>query len=175
MCFSIVQPAIATSRDIALERRRGYLLCERRQAPRAAASVGVPPLTAGARSRDNPVIAHHGGFEMETKQQTLESIATAPVTEGPRRFHQVLSTLVGKTVKIVNPESLEDAPLGHRLTANFYRAKVLALGDDYLRISTVYTKHSAKAEADREPVLQFIPIDRVKRVSFMKAETLLHI
>ncbi len=100
------------------------------------------------------------------------SMAAAPLIED-RRFLDVLKSLVGKTVTIVNPESCEDAPAGHQIRVGFYRAKLTGLGRDYMIMVAEYTR--AGKEGRKEPVKQFIPIERIKRISLMKSDWLVHI
>jgi len=88
------------------------------------------------------------------------------------RFRQAVEALVGKVVTVVNPESYEDAPVGHRLTTGFYRAKVVDLGEDVITLVTEYV-HSH--EKSKEPVKQYVPLDKVKRISLMKSERVIHI
>lgn len=88
-------------------------------------------------------------------------------------FADVLKSLIGKPVTVVNPESYEDAPVGHQIRAGYYRGKVAGLGMDYVILVTEYV-HKGK-EASREPVKQYIPFHRIKRVSLMKGERLIHI
>ena len=62
--------------------------------------------------------------------ETTTTTATAPPAAGaaaPSTFQKVLESLTGKVVTLVNPESYEDAPVGRRLVAGFYRGKVLAV------------------------------------------------
>jgi len=92
-----------------------------------------------------------------------------PVVED-RSFVDILRSLIGKVVTVVNPESYEDAPIGHQIRAGFYRAKPVGLGRDYLIVVTEY-----KHKTDKEPVKQYIPITKIKRVSMMKTELLIHI
>lgn len=98
--------------------------------------------------------------------------AAAPEIED-RTFLDVLKSLLGKTVTIVNPESYEDAPAGHQIRVGFYLAKLTGLGKDYLIMVAAYTR--AGKEGRKEPVKQFIPINRIKRISLMKSEWLIHI
>ena len=109
----------------------------------------------------------------EAPGETEVVAKTAPPSP-PSTYREVLHSLVGKTITIVNPESFEEGPLGNRLTANFYKAKILALGQDHLRLQTVYKK-SAKSDGGDEPVTQYIPVERIKRVSVMKTTILLHL
>ena len=108
---------------------------------------------------------------MSSEQQTAAK-ATAPVQED-KHFLDILKSLLGKTITIVNPESYEDAPVGHQIRAGYYRAKLTGMGKDYLTIMTEYV-HTGR-ETSKEPVKQFIPIEKVKRVSVLMSELLLHI
>ena len=98
--------------------------------------------------------------------------AAQPALED-KSFHDVLRGLVGKVVTFVNPESHEDAPLGFQLRAGWYKAKPVSLGNDFITVMTEF-KHSDK-EKTKEPVKQFIPISRIKRISIMKGGTLIHL
>ena len=88
-------------------------------------------------------------------------------------FQSILTALVGKVVTVANSESYEDATIGHRLGAGFYDAKVLEIREDFIILATEF--HHARGHGGDEPVKQFIPIGRVKRVSVMKSEKILHI
>ncbi len=89
-----------------------------------------------------------------------------------RAFIDVLRTFLGKVVTIVNPESYEDAPLGHNIRKGWYPARAVGLGKDYLILVTEY-KHGGNI-AGAEPVKQYIPVHRIKRVSVMRKELLIH-
>ena len=105
----------------------------------------------------------------ETKQEAKPSAA---INED-RSFLDLLNSLMGQVVTMVNPESYEDAPVGHQMRAGFYRAKPVGMGKDYLIIATEYI-HTGR-EAGKEPVRQYIPLSRIKRISIMKGEKLIHI
>ena len=98
--------------------------------------------------------------------------ATSAPPKLPESFLAILEGFVGKVVTVVNPESYEDAPIGHTLTTGFYRAKVVGIGSDFLVVATEYVHKGAKG---KEPVRQFIPLHRVKRISLMKTERLIHL
>ena len=105
--------------------------------------------------------------------ETTQPESQAKPEQKLNSFHDVLRSLQGKIVTMVNPESYEDAPVGHRLTTGFYKAKVLETSQDFIVVATEYVhKHGEKA---KEPVKQFIPIARVKRVSIMKGDRLIHL
>ncbi len=106
----------------------------------------------------------------ETQEETA---ASKPAAEG-KHFVDILRSLVGRTVTVVNAESYEEAPVGHTLKAGFYRAKITGIGRDYLVLLTEF-KHVKKKEQASEPVKQFLPFTRVKRVSLMKSDCMLHI
>lgn len=83
----------------------------------------------------------------------------------------VLKSMVGRLVTMVNPQSLEGAPVGYRLTTGFYKAKIRAVEPEMLTVATEFTPH----RAEKEPVKQFIPINSVKRISVMKQEIMIHL
>ena len=88
-------------------------------------------------------------------------------------FLDVLRSLTNKIVTMVNPESLENAPMGFQLTTGFYRAKVLGVQGDFLTVATELL-HKGR-DASKEPIKQFIPITSIKRVSVGKADVFIHI
>ena len=110
---------------------------------------------------------------MGTEGSEKLAAKAGPVIE-ERGFNEVVKTLLGKVVTIVNPESYEDAPLGHQIRAGWYQAKVVGMGNDYLILVTEYVHAGSKTDS-REPVKQFIPLAQIKRVSVMKSERLIHI
>ena len=80
-------------------------------------------------------------------------------------------------ITVVNSESYEDAPIGHQIRSGFYRAKPIGLGQDYLILVTEYVHRGPKVskEKAKEPVRQYIPISRIKRISLLKTEKLIHL
>jgi len=104
--------------------------------------------------------------------QPAPTAPTAPSSTGSQSFRDVLQSLIGRTVTVVTSESYEAAPVGHQLRAGFYRAKPIGLGEDVLILRSE-RKPPGKKEA--EPVKQVIPIDRIRRVSVMKSELVLHL
>lgn len=97
----------------------------------------------------------------------------SPSEAGPKTFRGVLSGLVGKVVTVVNPESYEDAPVGKTITKGFYRGKLLAVADDHLVLATEFQHR--RGDKDKEPVRQFVPLERVKRVSMMRSDRIVHL
>jgi hypothetical protein len=83
----------------------------------------------------------------------------------------VLKSMTGRLVTMVNPQSLEGAPMGYRLTTGFYKAKIRAVAPEMLTVATEFVPH----HAEKEPVKQFIPIASIKRVSVMKQEIMIHL
>jgi hypothetical protein len=57
--------------------------------------------------------------------------------------------------------------------SGYYRAKLIGLGNDYITLLTEY-QHRGK-QARKEPAKQFIPLHRIKRVSMMKSELIVHV
>ena len=89
-------------------------------------------------------------------------------------YRSVLTALIGKKVTIVNPESYEAKPMaGFQLKEGFYEGKITGVGEDYVLFLTMVTL--SKKEGGQQPVQQFIPLSRVKRVSAMKGTVILHI
>ncbi len=105
----------------------------------------------------------------ETNQTTAEQA----VSHAMETMTDVLTALIGKLITVANPESYEDAPVGHRLTTGFYKAKIIAVKSDHVVLLTEF-KH-IRGGAASETTKQFIPIARVKRISVMKSEKVLHI
>ena len=105
-------------------------------------------------------------------EQDAGAKTPAPAIED-RSFHDVLKAFLGKVVTVVNPESYEDAPVGVQLRVGFYRAKLVGVGTDYLVLATKFVK-TGKSKGE-EPVKQYLPSARIKRLSVMKTELVLHI
>lgn len=95
-----------------------------------------------------------------------------PIVEN-KSFQDILRALVGKPVTVVNSESYESAPVGFQIKSGFYRGKVIGLGNDYLILMTEFDVK--KKTEDAEPVKQYIPLSRIKRISLMKTDRLLHL
>lgn len=89
-------------------------------------------------------------------------------------FHELLKEQLGKVFLIANPESFEETGLGHKIQAGWYKAKLVGLGADYLIVITEFS-HGGGKNAEKEPVKQFIPVSRIKRISLMRTERLIHI
>lgn len=87
-------------------------------------------------------------------------------------FQEVLQNLTGKVVTVVSAESFREENGGVLLEAGSYRAKILGVGNDYLSLATEYARDET---APAEPVRQFIPLGRIKRISILKGERLLHL
>jgi len=107
--------------------------------------------------------------ENPAPEKVAQKTAAAPMGS----LSDVLSSLHGKVVTMVNPESLEDAPMGYQLTTGFYRAKILSVTPDLVTFATELVRKGR--EAAKEPVKQFIPIHRIKRISVAKSDILVHI
>jgi len=106
--------------------------------------------------------------------ETQTPAETPKAVEEDRSYRDVLKSLVGKQVTVVNPESFEAAPMvGFHLKEGFYKGKITAIGTDYLVFQTIVTL--SKKEGGQQPVQQFIPVHRLKRVSVMKSGMFLHI
>ncbi len=107
---------------------------------------------------------------MDTPAEETTDAAPAEVN---KNFTDILKAMLGNVVTVVNPESYEEMPVGHQIKPGFYRAKLLTIGTDYIAVVSEF-QHAGKS-GKKEPVKQFIPLNRIKRVSVMKAERLIHI
>jgi len=104
-----------------------------------------------------------------TEQQATEA---APDVTTEQNYRGILESLVGKKVTVVNPESFEALPReGHELREGYYPGKISGFGKDFMIFQTVL----AASKKDRQPVKQFIPLARIKRISMMRSGTLLHL
>ena len=106
----------------------------------------------------------------DTGTRPIESEPTKPVIED-RDYKSILKALIGKKVTVVNPESYEAATVGFQLKEGYYAGKIGGLGQDYMIFHTVYQA----SKKDRQPVQQYIPVSRVKRISLMRSSTLIHL
>ena len=115
--------------------------------------------------------------------EELKPVKPAPVIED-KEYLDIIKSLLGKTVTIVNPESYEHAPVGFTLKAGFYRAKVAGMGKDYLILVTEMRKgkdylilvtEMRKGKDSGDAVKQYLPLSAIKRISVMKLERLIHI
>ena len=114
---------------------------------------------------------------MTETQAAQDTIQPQPKPQPPKRenrdFADLFVPMIGKVITIVSPESLEDAPVGRQVKSGTYRAKLMALGNDFISIMTEYQHRGNQPR--KEPAKQFIPLSRVKRLSMMKTELILHI
>ena len=90
-------------------------------------------------------------------------------------YQQAISkSLEGRVVTVVNPESYRATPTGsHKLDVQFYKGKVKAVCKDFIILICEFVLDT-KGER-KEPVQQYIPFNRIKRVSIMAKEILLHL
>lgn len=111
--------------------------------------------------------------EQPATERTAEKVEEKATAAPVQCLGDVLKSLTGKVVTMVNPKSLEDAPMGYQLTTGFYRAKILAVTDEVLSVATELV-HKGK-QVSKEPVKQFIPLWSIKRISIMKSDILVHL
>ena len=116
--------------------------------------------------------ANQAGPEAGSAEDPQHKSGVEPIFEN-KCFTDQLKACLTKVVTVVNPESYEDAPIGHQIRAGWYRARLIGMGQDYLILVTEYV-HKGKT-AVREPVKQYIPIEKIKRISLMKTERLIHL
>jgi hypothetical protein len=114
------------------------------------------------------------------------------VVEEDRAYIDVLRDLVGKSVTVVNPESYEALPAGgSELREGSYRGRITGFGKDYFIFETSLAatnlvellaaanvrvgRAETQASGESKPVQQFVPIDRIKRLSLIGETALLHL
>lgn len=100
-------------------------------------------------------------------QDAAEAIAN-------QSFRQILERHLGKEFTVVNPETFDDSAFGHQLHAAWYHAKLVALGLDFAVLVMEY-QHGSGKSATKEPCEQYVPLAKIRRVSVMKSERILHI
>jgi len=111
--------------------------------------------------------------ETTSDQEMARQTAPSPSTEA-KTFSGILQNMLGKVVMFVNAESFEEGGLGYTLEAGWYRGKLTNIGDDYLTVMSEF-KHGAGKKATKEPIKQYVPKDKVKRITVMKSQIVIHI
>lgn len=126
--------------------------------------------------------------------ESRASTQEAPVAvEEQRDYVDVLRALVGRPVTVVNPESYEALPAGgSELREGNYQGRITGFGKDYFIFETnlaatnlvelvgaanvrVGRAHAHSEEDEAQPVQQFIPVARIKRLSLVGDNALLHL
>ena len=110
---------------------------------------------------------------MSQPADEAQKVKTASEDTTPQTFADVLRPVIGRVVTFVNPESLEDAPMGYQITTGFYRAKVLGVQADFITVATELL-HKGR-DATKEPVRQYIRLSSIKRITIAKTDILVHI
>ena len=95
-------------------------------------------------------------------------------TKLDKSFHAVLESMVGKEFTVINPESFEETGMGHSVKLDWYPAKIAAIGDDFV-VLVLRFKHGSGKHASSEPVEQYIPLARIKRLSRLKGKRYIHL
>ena len=92
-------------------------------------------------------------------------------------FHDLLMLLIGMPVTVVNSESYEEGPVGHLIRPAFYQARAIGMGRDYVILAGKFVHHGAGVAngSTKELILQYLPIARIKRISILATEFLIHI
>lgn len=85
-------------------------------------------------------------------------------------FRDLLREWIAKEIVIVNPESLLRSGSGDAVGFETYSARVRAVGNDFVQVA-FQAQHGGRVET----VEQFIPTDRVKRLSLWGGELYLHL
>jgi len=83
-------------------------------------------------------------------------------------------SLEGRVVTVINPESYRTTPTGsYKLDVQFYKGKVKVVCTDFLILICEFVM-DLKGEK-KEPVQQYIPFGRIKRVSILPKEICIHL
>ncbi|MEJ2720750.1 MAG: hypothetical protein P8181_06360 [bacterium] len=85
-------------------------------------------------------------------------------------FRGILESWADAQVTVVNPESFKSTALGQGLSFQSYTARLVKVGDDFIKLSFSAVKKDAQTEVE-----QIIPIGLIKRVSVWGDEKLIHL
>ena len=86
----------------------------------------------------------------------------------------ISKSLEGRVVTMINPASYRMTPTGsYKLDVQFYKAKVKAVCTDFIIVLCEFVLDAKGSK--KEPVQQYIPFSRIKRVSIMPKEILIHL
>ena len=85
-------------------------------------------------------------------------------------FQSVLTEWKGGQVTVVNPESYRSSAIKESLGFQAYAATIDEVGEDYVKL--VYT---AQKKGQEENVQQWIPLERIKRITIQGEEKFLHL
>ena len=85
-----------------------------------------------------------------------------------KSIEDILKSLEGQIVSVVNPQSYIRTLTGYTVDLETYNAKVISSEKGTLKLLTEYV-HDPHRNV-KEKGLQFIPMDRVKRIGISKTE-----
>ena len=85
-------------------------------------------------------------------------------------FRDLLREWIAREVIIVNPESLQKSGSRDVVSFETYSARIRAVASDFLQVS-----FQSQIRGRIETVEQFIPIERVKRLSIWGEDLYLHL
>ena len=95
--------------------------------------------------------------------------------EGP--FVKLLASLVGRTVTVIDPESFEEAPIGHQIRPASHRMKLTEMLADHIVLVGEFVHHRPGGPRDGKKghVTHYVPITKIERVSLLDGELLIHV
>jgi len=93
---------------------------------------------------------------------------------GVEHFADAFDRLVGKQVIVADPESLEETLVGHQIVKSVYHATVSYRAEDCLALARPFVHRRGTVES-KETVEQLIPLSRIKRLTLMKGQVVLHL
>jgi hypothetical protein len=76
------------------------------------------------------------------------------------RFFEVLKAWENSKVTIINPESYSITKLSEGISFESYEVQLLLVTEDYIQISFAHKKGDQE-----QPVEQYVPMNKIKRVS----------
>lgn len=93
---------------------------------------------------------------------------------GVQRFNDAFARLLGKQVIVADPESLEETLVGHQIVKSVYHATVSYCAEDCLALARPFV-HKRGTTESKETVEQLIPLSKIKRMTLMKGQVVLHL
>ena len=95
-------------------------------------------------------------------------------TKLERSFLTVLEGHVGHEFTVINPQSFEETGIGHAIREDWYTAKLVATGHDFV-VLVLRFEHGSGKGSSSEPAEQYVPIRHIKRLSILKSGRYLHL
>lgn len=85
-----------------------------------------------------------------------------------KSIDDVLKSLVGQVVTIINPQSYIPTLTGFKIDVQTYKGKIVSYEEKTLRVLTEYLSDPHKKV--KEKAFQFIPLEHIKRVTISQSD-----